>query len=84
MTKEEAREQIREWIVARSGKVRPEEIRGDTPVLEQRIISSLEVVELVVFLESLRGGPIDYDRLNGKSLRSIDAMWEAFLSEGAT
>ena len=84
MTKQEAHDALRAWIVATSGKVRPEEIEDDTPVLEQRIISSLHVADLILFIESLRQGPIDYSRLNGKSLRSIDTMYEAFLAEAAT
>ena len=79
MTLEQARAELRAWIVATSGRIRPEELRDDTPLLEQRIISSLHVAELILFVESLRGGPVDLSRLNGKSLRDIDSVCATFL-----
>ena len=81
MTLEQARAELRAWIVATSGKIRPEELGDDTPLLEQRIISSLHVAELILFVESLRGGPVDLSRLNGKSLRDIDSVCAAFLAD---
>jgi acyl carrier protein len=82
MTLERARAELRTWIVATSsGKIRLEELRDDTPILEQRIISSLHVAELIVFVESLRGGPVDLTRLDGKSLRDIDSVCATFLGD---
>jgi hypothetical protein len=82
MTLERARAELRTWIVATSsGKIRLEELRDDTPILEHRIISSLHVAELIVFVESLRGGPVDLTRLDGKSLRDIDAVCATFLGD---
>jgi acyl carrier protein len=82
MTKEQARAELRAWVVATSGgKISPEELRDDTPLLEQRIISSLHVAELVLFVESLRGGPIDLTRIDGKALRDINSMCETFLGD---
>jgi hypothetical protein len=82
MTLEQARAELRAWIVATSGgKVRLAELRDDTPILEQRIISSLHVAELIVFVESLRGGPVDLTRLDGKSLRDIDSVCATFLGD---
>lgn len=81
MTLEQARAELRAWIVATSGKIRPEELGDDTPLLEQRIISSLHVAELILFVESLRGGPVNLSRLNGKSLRDIDSVCAAFLAD---
>jgi hypothetical protein len=82
MTLEQARAELRAWIVATSsGKIRLEELLDDTPILEQRIISSLHVAELIVFVESLRGGPVDLTRLDGKSLRDIDSVCATFLGD---
>jgi acyl carrier protein len=81
MTLDQARAELRAWIVATSGKIRPEELSDDTALLEQRIISSLHVAELILFVESLRGGPVDLSRLDGKSLRDIDSVCTTFLAD---
>jgi len=81
MTKERARAELRAWVVETSGKIRETDLKDDTALLEQRIISSLHVADLVLFVESLRGSPIDVALLDGKSLRDIDAVCATFLGD---
>ena len=81
MTKENARAELRRWVVATSGKIQESELKDDTALLEQRIISSLHVADLVLFIEGLREAPIDIARMNGKTLRSIDTICATFLGE---
>ena len=82
MTQEEARAELRAWVVETSGgKITRAELRDDTPILEQRIISSLHVAELILFVESLKGGPVDLTRIDGKALRDINAVCATFLSD---
>ncbi|HEY2515079.1 MAG TPA: hypothetical protein VGI39_29640 [Polyangiaceae bacterium] len=80
MTRQEARHELRTWVT-NTTRTPPADLRDDTPILEQRIITSLDVAELVLFLEDLRGKPIDYTLLNGASLRSVDAICTAFLAD---
>lgn len=77
------RAQLREWVVATSGKISAAELRDDTPLLEQRIISSLHLTDLILFLESLRGSPVDLTQINGAAFRDINAVCDTFLSSGA-
>jgi len=39
-----SRVQLRHWVLAKNGKIRPEELDDHTPILEQRIITSLQVM----------------------------------------
>jgi hypothetical protein len=80
MTRQEARQELRTWV-STTARTPPADLRDDTPILELRIITSLDVAELVLFLEDLRGQPIDYILLNGTSLRSIDTICTAFLAD---
>ena len=50
-----SRVQLRHWVLAKNGKIRPEELDDHTPILEQRIITSLQVMDLILFLEQLTG-----------------------------
>lgn len=82
-TEVEIRSALRDWVVRTNGKVAPEEIRDDTPILEKRIVKSLDVMDLILFLEELSGRPIDVEKLKPGVFRSIDAIWENFF-EGAS
>lgn len=72
------REQLREWILAQ-GRVSRAELQDDTPLLEERLITSLQLVELILFLESLRGRPIDEAHLVPGSFRDVETIARNFL-----
>lgn len=49
-----------------------------TPILESGILSSLDVVELVIFIESLRGEEVDVDSIEPEALLNVDSLFETF------
>ncbi len=53
-------------------------IAGDTPLLEKGILSSLDIVELVLFIESLKGDEVDPDTIEPDTFKSLDAMMAGF------
>jgi len=79
--KEAIKAQLREWVISTSGKIKPEQLRDDTPLIEQRVISSLHITDLILFLESLRGSPVDLSLISGSSFRDINAVCDTFLSD---
>ena len=56
----------------------PREFGDATPILESGLLSSLDVVELVLFMENLRGDEVDVDAIEPESLRNVDTLFEAF------
>ena len=80
MTETEARTALRAWIVKTSGRIREEELADDTPILEQRILTSLHVMDLLLFLEKLTGRTIDPERLKPGAFRDVDTICRNFVS----
>jgi len=76
----EIRAALRDWVVRTNGQVSPADIRDDTPILERRIVKSLDLMDLILFLEELRGLPIDVEALKPGVFRSIDAIWTNFFA----
>lgn len=76
----EIRRRLTEWIVRKSGKVRAEEVAGDTPIIERRIITSLQIPDLILFIEELSGREIDPARLRPGVFRDIDAIVQGFFA----
>jgi len=81
-TQAEIRATLRDWVVRTNGKITAAEVLDDTPILERRIVKSLDIMDLILFLEELSGRPIDVEKLKPGVFRSIDAIWENFF-EGA-
>ena len=77
-TQVEIRAKLRDWVVRTNGKVSPADIRDDTPILERRIVKSLDIMDLILFLEELRGRPIEVEKLKPGVFRDIDAIWTNF------
>lgn len=67
------------WIKGRS-KQKQLEVFDDTLLLEKGILSSLDIVEFVVYLESLREEEVDTDLLVPESFATVDAIYATFFS----
>lgn len=80
-TEEEIRRSLRDWVVKKSGKIRPEDFGDQTPIIEQRIISSLQVMDLIFFLEQLSGRDIEVDDLKPGVFRDVDSIYRNFFRE---
>ena len=79
-SEEEIRQSLRDWIARKNGKIRPEDLNDQTPIIEQRIISSLQVMDLIFYLEQLSGKPIEVDDLKPGVFRDIDSIYRNFFN----
>lgn len=80
MQEQQVRAKLREWIVKRA-KVPPgADFSDQTKLLEQSILSSLDIVEFVLFIESLRGADIEVDDIEPEVFSTIDSLYESFFA----
>lgn len=77
MSESEIKSALRAWIVDRA-KDKPADMKDDTLVLETGILSSLDVVELILYVEHLKGGEVEVDDLNAESIRDVNAIYATF------
>lgn len=74
----EFRQALKDWIIAKNGKIKSEDLADDTPIIETRIISSLQLMDLILFLEKITGNPIEVEQLKPGVFRSIDTIYNSF------
>lgn len=79
----EIRRNLRDWILKVNAKIGIEELDDGTPIIERRIISSLQVMDLILFLEKLSERPIEVDKLKPGVFKNIDAIYENFFAGSA-
>lgn len=77
-TELEARKALRDWIIKTNGKIRPEDLTDETAIIERRIISSLQVMDLLLFLEALTGKSVDVEKLKPGIFQNINTLYENF------
>ena len=71
---------MRDWI-AQHAKKPFDEFDDQTQILEQGILSSLDIVEFVLFIESLRGEEVDVEDIEPDVFTNIDSLFVAFFPE---
>ena len=80
-TEQQIKSLLREWVIKKNSKVTREEIQDDTPILEKRIISSVQIMDLILYLEYLRGQPIDVQNIQPGVFSNISTIFQAFFTE---
>jgi len=73
----EVKAALRDWIL-RKGKIQNAELSDQTPIVEQRVISSVQLMELILFIEDLSGKSIDVKSLKKGMLRDISTIYANF------
>ena len=78
MTEAEAREALRAWIREHNPDVPAGEPADGTRLIERRYLTSLQVADLLLYIEELRQAPVDPTRLKPGVFASIDDIYGAF------
>ncbi len=69
---------LRQWIGQRAGPV-----ADDTPLIANRLIDSLQLLELVLYLEELTGRSVRLDQLEPGAFSDIETICRRFFDEAA-
>ncbi len=84
MSATQAREAIKDWVLTKTTKITRDELTAETPLIETRLVTSLQLMELLVKIESMREAPLDIENLKPGTFNTIDTMVKAFWPEDAT
>lgn len=74
----EIREALRAWVLTKAPGLEQATLTDQTPLFEQRYIRSVNLPELLLLLEKLRGAPIDVEDLRPGDFRDIDTLVRRF------
>jgi len=81
MSAERTREQIRAWIVSRNDRLAASDIRDDTPLLKQGLITSLQLLDFIFFIEELSGRVIAIDQIKPGSFQDLNVIMREFFGD---
>jgi len=80
VSESEVRDALRAWVREHNPDVPPDEPADATPLIERRYLTSLQVADMLLYIEQLRQAPLDPTRLRAGVFRSIDAIYTAFFA----
>lgn len=75
-------ELLRKWIQEANPEVT--ELDDDTDIIDGRLVTSLQFVSFILYIEEVRGSAIDFDQLDVDSLRTLRAIQRNYLAPSAT
>jgi hypothetical protein len=80
MSEAEIRNSLRGWILERSGAPGERLASDDLPILEEGLLSSLDIVEFILFIGPARGGG---HRGGRAGVLNVDTLYKAFFGNVA-
>ncbi len=83
MVEDEIREELRGWILDRASAAEERLSSDELPILEEGLLSSLDIVEFILFIESLRGEEVDIESIEPEVFTNINTLYEAFFESKA-
>ena len=72
--------QIKTWVMDKK-KLSAEQLDFDTPLLEEKILKSIDIMDLILFIEFMREEPININELNPGVFHSIDTITANFFPQ---
>lgn len=70
--------ELKAWIAKANGQIKPEDIQDDSALMDDRIITSLQLVELIVFIEELRNQTLDVENLGPGVFKDLNTILDTF------
>lgn len=73
--------QLRDWILERSGASQDRLTDNEMPILDEGLLSSLDIVEFILFIESLREEEVDIENIEPEVFTNLRTLYEAFFAD---
>ena len=74
------RDALRRWIAQTSGKTSATELADDTPLFRSGILKSVQVTDLILYIEELSERPVDIERIKPGVFRDIETIYQNFFA----
>jgi len=77
------RQSLRQWVTTKSKIEALEAVQDHTLILEKRIITSVQLMDLIMYLEFLMDKPVDVTQLKPGVFNSIDSIYQNFFNNAS-
>ena len=75
------RNALRQWIAETGGGTGIEDFADDTPLFRNGILRSVQVSDLILYIEELAGRPVDVDQIKPGVFSDIDTIYRNFFGD---
>ncbi|MEO3786718.1 hypothetical protein ABGB12_25615 [Actinocorallia sp. B10E7] len=68
------RSELHAWVLDKAKEPHPGELTGSSPLFSEGWLRSVHLPDLLLYMERLRGAPIDVEDLRPGDFRDIDTL----------
>ena len=68
------------WVASQSTVFNGEAVSSDLAIISKRIITSVQLMDLILYLEHLRGTPINPRHIKPGAFNTVDSIYQHFFS----
>ena len=76
----DTRDALRQWIAGASDKATLNDLGDDTPLFRNGILKSIQVSDLILYIEELAGRAVDVEQIKPGVFRDIDTIHRSFFA----
>ena len=76
----DVRGKLRQWIADTNGKTDATDLADDTPLFRNGILKSVQVSDLILYIEELAGRAVDVEQIKPGVFRDIDTIYRSFFA----
>ncbi len=69
------------WVASHSTVFTGKMVPSNMPIIEKRIITSVQLMDLILYLEHLAGSPINPQHIKPGAFTSVDSIYRHFFCE---
>lgn len=77
-TKSEIKADLKAWISRTHGNVTQQAIGDDTPIFRDGLLKSVQVPELILYIEELAQRPVDIEKIQPGAFRDVQSILHNF------
>ena len=77
-TEKHVRDALRQWIANTSGKASAGDLTDDTPLFRGGILKSVQISDLILYIEELAECAVDVEQIKPGVFRDIDTIYRNF------
>lgn len=81
-TENDVRDALRQWIANTSGKTSTQDLADDTPLFRSGVLKSVQVSDLILYIEELAERAVDVEQIKPGVFRDIDTIYRNFFAAG--
>lgn len=72
--------QLSQWVAKQSSTHSDSFVEYDCPIIEKRVITSVQIMDLILYLEFLRGEPVNPEQIKPGAFSTINAIYNHFFT----